>query len=173
MSNMADTSLAAFKRANVTRGQQKIIEFLRARPRLRPTRQEIADLSGWKLQSVCGRVNELIYDFGDTPWIRELPVRDGAHPLELIEHEPVGRNVGGEVNALPSHEGRAASAALPTGPKKPAPVWVTPVLEHHRMSMTVDQAKSISGHQQRALIPAELVAEADAVLKRGRHWVAL
>lgn len=151
MSNMADTSLAAFKRANVTAGQQRIIDFLRARPKLRPTRQEIADISGMKLQSVCGRVNELIYDFGDTPWIRELPARDGAHPLELIEVEFCAQEV----------------------KKKPSPVWVKPVFEHHRMSMPLANAKAIAGHPRRELIPAALLAEADAVVMRGAHWVAL
>lgn len=51
-------------------------------------------MSGMKLQTVCARVNELIYDFGDEPWIRELPAVDGKHPLELIEYtEGAGRGM--------------------------------------------------------------------------------
>lgn len=148
MSNMADTSLAAFKRAHVTAGQQRVIDFMRARPTLKPTRQDIADLSGMKLQSVTPRVLELLQDF-DPPWLRELPAVDGKHRLELVEHD-APREV----------------------PKKPEPVWVKPVFEHYRISMSVDEAQRYLAMPESRVCPATL-AEARAVAQRGRHYVPL
>jgi len=48
--------------------------------------------------------------------------------------------------------------------------WVKPVLDKVRMSMTVKQAEHIARHPKRKLIPPELVAEADEVLAKGRHY---
>jgi len=170
---MSDTSLAAFKRANVTAGQRRIIECLRNRPRLRPTRQELADLLGMKLQTVTPRVNELIHDF-DPPWIRELPVRDGAHPLELVEHDYTPREARTDTGPYAVEPHGEESGASPRNPEaKRVPVWVTPVFEHHRMSMTVEQAKRLLAHP-RAADAGKQFFEAQLVASTGRrHWVDL
>lgn len=56
-----DTSLGAYDRAELTKGQAKILGFLRANTyRADWTRQEIAKLSGFPINVVCPRVLELI-----------------------------------------------------------------------------------------------------------------
>ena len=58
---MASTSLDAYRSHSVaalTSGQRRVMESIR--PGLDFTRAEIAHASGMALQSVCGRVNELV-----------------------------------------------------------------------------------------------------------------
>jgi len=160
LSGYSAASRAAFARVNISAGQARILDFLRARPRLRPTREEIATLTGMKLSTICGRVNELLYDF-DPPLLRELPVRDGAHPLELIEHAPrsshCAGNLGGEFHSpdplLPATSGHKEVAA----PGARSPRYVHPYLPH-RMSVTLDEARRSTGE------------EAAAVVKLGRQF---
>lgn len=178
MSNMADTSLLARRHVNITLGQQQIIDFMRARPKLRPTRQDIADLTRMKLQTVCARVNELLYDF-DPPILRQLPAVDGKHPLELVEHtkaaapqvqsgRPSGRQVAGPVPI-----DQAARAAAPSIEYRTVAVNgkiehfvdVTPYF-YFRPSLSLASAKRIIGDKSNAFH-----AEAERVLREGEHTV--
>lgn len=78
-----DTSLAAYDRVDLSDGQRKVLQAFELGPGLLElTRQDIADRTGMKLQTVCGRVNELLHDF-TPPKLEELPARHGKHPLRL------------------------------------------------------------------------------------------
>lgn len=78
--NLADTSREAFAKVDLTAGQQHVLDWFHVQPTgLSATRQQIADGTGMLLQTVCGRVHELL-DAGE---IEELPAVDGAHPLRL------------------------------------------------------------------------------------------
>lgn len=82
-----DTSLAAYDAAELTKGQARILGFLRANTyRADWTRQEIAKLSGFPINVVCPRVLELI----ERGVLVELPTArpcrftgSNAHPVRL------------------------------------------------------------------------------------------
>lgn len=76
-----DTSLAAFDRINLTAGQQRVLTWCRSHAAESWTRQDIADGSGMKLQTVCGRVHELL----ESGLLAELPAVNGKHPLRLLD----------------------------------------------------------------------------------------
>lgn len=87
--NIRDTSLMAYQTARITEGQRKVLDFMLKHPRVDFTRNELAQLSGLPIQSVCGRVNELI-----AVGLLEERVRRGcrfsgkqAHPLRLTPRQ--------------------------------------------------------------------------------------
>lgn len=75
-----DTSLDAYRRTDITAGQQRVLDAFSAGETM--TRDDIAARTGMKLSSVCGRVHELLHDFSP-PKLEELPARNGKHPLRL------------------------------------------------------------------------------------------
>lgn len=58
--NVRDTSLQAYDSLKINRGQQRVIDFMTKYPGRDWTRNELATMSGIPIQSVCGRVNELV-----------------------------------------------------------------------------------------------------------------
>lgn len=60
--NRTRTSIAAAEQiAPVAKTMRaKVLEFIAGRGARGVTRQEIADWTGWRLQTVCGRCNELL-----------------------------------------------------------------------------------------------------------------
>lgn len=75
-----DTSLAAYDQVNITAGQRRVLEAFGKGDKL--TRDDIAARTGMKLQTVCGRVHELLHDFTPAKLV-ELPAVNGKHPLTL------------------------------------------------------------------------------------------
>lgn len=81
--SVRDTSLAAYRSLDLNVGHRKVLAAFEHGPgTLELTRQDIADRTGMKLQTVCGRVNELLHEFSP-PKLEELPARNGKHPLRL------------------------------------------------------------------------------------------
>lgn len=118
-----DTSLVAFDCLDLTAGQRRVLNWLGAQPPgAKFTRQEIADQSRIPLQSVCGRVNELLHDYQDPP-LEELPAKDGAHPIRLKNKPPEGSH-GDEAQReqyLRASEGREACGEDGTAVSRVAP----------------------------------------------------
>ena len=89
--NVRDTSLAAYDALDLTQGQTKIMRFLSENTyRCDWTRGEIAKYGGFPIQSVCGRVNELLAQGRLTEQERVRPCRvtgNSAHPVS-IPREP-------------------------------------------------------------------------------------
>lgn len=164
MSGYSDVSRQAFKRVNVTAGQEKIVAFLRARPNLKPTRGEISDLTRIPINVVTARVFELINDF-DPPMLRELPIRDGARPLELIENAPRSTHCDGSMaDEFPQTGGLPASSMV-IASHAARPIGVRPYIPG-RWSMSIEAAKQIVKDPANAFIE-----EARKVIQTGAHWV--
>ena len=175
-----DTSLEAFKRLDLTAGQRRVLNWLAEQPAGATfTRQEIADQSRIPIQSVCGRVHELLHDFQDPP-LEELPARDGAHPVRLKIARQTAEESRGSVTqggGIGNPQSAAARGPKPegnpaVGPAPAAdPIGVMPVLEG-RMSMTAAQAKAVVEHPGADLIPEWCMSEAREVIARGEFWRA-
>lgn len=75
------TSLAAYDRTDRTAGQKRVLAVLGAN-REPLTRHEIAAKGRLPLQSVCGRINELV-QLGDVTELRDT--RDGRHLLTVSQ----------------------------------------------------------------------------------------
>lgn len=174
MTNLADTSRAAFRAVDVTAGQARVLAVFAKWTNI--TRHEIADKSGLPLQSVCGRVNELLKSGA----LIELDAtREGRHLLQLNEKRG-GISVGTEAGSSVCQPDRAPPHAAPseTHADTPPPVsradaapnWVSYYVPG-RWSMGEDAARSILNHAQIKLIPDWCVNEARKVMQEGRHWV--
>jgi len=74
---VADTSRAAYRKQDLTAGQRRVLGAFRDGASL--TRHEIAHRQDMPLQTVCGRVHELLHAGA----LRELPAVAGKHPLVL------------------------------------------------------------------------------------------
>ena len=160
-----DTSLAAYASLDLTAGQRRVLGWLvEHAPARWMTRQQIADESRIPIQSVCGRVNELLHDYQDAP-IEEGPAVDGAHPIRL---KSTAAQVNAGANERPSEN-------IPPQPASAAPLCesntggVKPYIAG-RTSMTPREAVKILSHKKVGLLPEWLVAEAREVEKRGTHW---
>lgn len=138
MSNLADTSRAALERVDRTAGQNRVLAVFEKWTNI--TRHEIAAKSGLPLQSVCGRVNELL----KAGALTELDAtRDGRHLLKINE-----RRVDSACQAsAPSPTVQGADCENDGANPSPLTLHaVKPVFEHHRMSMTQEQAERLLAH---------------------------
>lgn len=193
MSNMADTSIAALAHVDRTAGQRRVLAVFEKWTNI--TRHEIAEKSGLPLQSVCGRVNELLKSGA----LFELEqTRDGRHLLKLnndgrpagCEADQAMRGCAGDrvgANTPPvackdSSAGNAAppvthadpqgghptegAVAVPCGSGASAPRWVTPVIQGKRLTtMSREIAKQIMQDKGNAFYD-----EAQETLRVGKHW---
>lgn len=79
-------SINAYRGVNVTASQRRVLDFLAKYPRRDWTRNELATMSGIAINSICGRVSELI----ELGVLQELGLRPckfsgrRAHPLLLL-----------------------------------------------------------------------------------------
>ena len=99
--NIADTSLIAYwEQENMgafNRLQKQILDALASCPDRDFSRSELEKMTGIKLSSVCGRVNELLDPIKchGRVWLDELPLRKcritgkSVHPVRI--HRPVGQ----------------------------------------------------------------------------------
>ena len=85
--NVRDTSLTAYDALDLTQGQAKVLRFLSENTyRADWTRGEIAKYGGFPIQSVCGRVNELLAQGRLTEQEQVRPCRvtgNSAHPVSI------------------------------------------------------------------------------------------
>lgn len=134
MSNMADTSLDAFRALDVTHAQKRILAAFS--PGLAITRQELVTLTGMPINSVSGRCTELL----EAGVLESLPTVEGRHPLRLT-------NAAGHPKpTIAAQTGR--SRDIPAAPQShdvgapAAPIGVIPTL-FSRDSLSVADAKRI------------------------------
>jgi hypothetical protein len=78
------TSLDAYRSLNLHKSQIEVLWWMSEHMAERAlTRREIATESRIPINSICGRINELLHDFDPSP-IEELPAKNGAHPIRLV-----------------------------------------------------------------------------------------
>lgn len=170
MTNLSDTSLAAFRQVDLTGGQRRVLALFHAKPwGFAATRQEIADQTNMLLQSACGRVHELL----EAGILEELPARNGAHPVRLTQANttrglPAKTAHAGGRNARPVAVHEAGTEGRRGDSKVEKIVAVKPYLG--RLSETVENARAILSHPRVELIAADLVAECREVLRRGERF---
>lgn len=91
MKNVRDTSIEAYHGIDISAGQSAIVSFLLRHPNITFTRGEISKLSGIPINSVTGRVHELIQCGVLEERVRRADKFSGkqCHPVRLAPKQQV------------------------------------------------------------------------------------
>ncbi len=176
MSNLADTSLAAFRELDVTAGQQRNLSAFR--PGLQITRQELVKLTGMPINAVSGRCTELL----QSGILESMPAVGKRHPLRLKNSGTTSARGAQQPSKLKIAEFDSPGPLQKFEPmtqeilfardgKLEYVALVQPYIPG-RMSQTVEQARAILSHPLVKEIPADVVAESRRVMAEGVHWVS-
>lgn len=85
MSGYSDTSRAAFAKVDITAAQRRVLDYFYTQaPGHAATRHDIRDAIKMNLETVCGRVHELL----EAGRLESLPAENGRHPLRLKQSMP-------------------------------------------------------------------------------------